>query len=183
VESFENRAKSVNCRDITGCDFSGRSGLAKALLLGRFLRCFRLAGRWAPEAIRAANEGLSRPLGDSPPMPIGCASEVARRMGASDEEMAMVAGFAGGIGLSGNGCGALAAAIWLTTLERVRKKEWTYSLSDPVAGGILKKFRAATGSETACLRITGKRFHTLAEHAQFMANGGCANLIDLLAPA
>ena len=29
--------------------------------------------------------------------------EVAKKMGASDEQMIMVAGFAGGLGLSGNG--------------------------------------------------------------------------------
>ncbi|MCX6555611.1 MAG: C-GCAxxG-C-C family protein [Candidatus Aminicenantes bacterium] len=181
VESFEKRAKSVNCRDITGCDFSSKFGLAKALLLGRFVRCFKLAGRWAPEAIQSAKEGLSRQQTDSPPMPISCASEVAKKIGASDEEMAMVAGFAGGIGLSGNGCGALAAAIWMTTLELVRKKNWKYSLSDPLAGEIIKKFRAATGSEMECRKITGKRFKTLNEHAEFLKNGGCDKLIDLLA--
>ena len=30
----------------------------------------------------------------------------------------MVAGFAGGLGLSGNGCGALAAAVWMNALTR-----------------------------------------------------------------
>jgi len=42
---------------------------------------------------------------------MSCASEVVRRMGGRDEERVMVSGFAGGLGLSGNGRGALSAAI------------------------------------------------------------------------
>ncbi|MCK7536420.1 MAG: C-GCAxxG-C-C family protein [Marinilabiliales bacterium] len=38
-------------------------------------------------------------------------------MGGTEEESIMVAGFAGGIGLSGNTCGALTAAIWYKMLE------------------------------------------------------------------
>ena len=49
-------------------------------------------------------------------------------MGGSEEEIAMVAGFAGGLGLSGNGCGALSAAIWKTILELVRKENWRAGL-------------------------------------------------------
>ena len=37
-------------------------------------------------------------------------------MGGTEEESIMVAGFAGGIGLSGNACGALSAAIWYKML-------------------------------------------------------------------
>lgn len=181
VESFEKTATSINCLDITGCDFTSKFGLAKALLFGSFIRCFKLVGKWAPEAIRSAMEGLSREQTDSPQMAISCASEVAKKMGASDEEMVMVAGFAGGIGLSGHGCGALAAAVWMTVLELVRKKNWKYSLSDPVSEKILKKFLAATASEMECQQITGKRFKTIAEHAEFIKNGGCDKLLHLLA--
>jgi hypothetical protein len=181
VESFSKTAKSVNCRDITGCDFTSKFGLAKAFLLGRFIRCFRLADKWAPEAIKSATAGLSRAQTALPKMPISCASEVAKKMGAGDEQMVMVAGFAGGIGLSGNGCGALAAAVWMTILELVRKKNWKYSLSDPVTGKILKKFCEATDSEVECRKITGKCFKTIDEHSEFIKNGGCDKLMNVLA--
>jgi len=181
VESFERRAKSVNCRDITGCDFTNRSGLLKALLLGRFIRCFRLEATWAPEAIQAAREGLDRAHADASPSPRSCASEVAKKMGASDEEMVMVAGFAGGIGLSGHGCGALGAAVWMTVLGLIRKSDWTYSLNDPVVGGIIENFREATGAEMECRKITGKRFQTSGEHTEFINSGGCDKLIEVLA--
>jgi hypothetical protein len=181
AEAFARTAKSVNCRDIIGCDFTSKSGLWKALLLGRFVRCFRLVDKWAPEAIRSATEEFSRAHAGQSPPPISCASEVAKKMGASDEEMVMVAGFAGGIGLSGNGCGALAAAAWMTVLDLVRKNNWKYSLSDPVAGKIIKKFHEAAGSEMECHKIAGKRFKTINEHAEFIKNGGCDKLIQALA--
>lgn len=181
VESFEKRAKSVNCRDILGCDFAGRFGLVKAFLFGRFIRCFTLAGKWAPEAIQAARAGFSGAPTDLAKTPASCASVVAQKMGANDEEMVMVAGFAGGIGLSGNGCGALAAAIWMTVLGLVRKNNWKYSLSDPVTKEIIKKFHEAAGSEMECHKITGKRFKTIEEHTEFIKNGGCDGLIQALA--
>jgi hypothetical protein len=95
--------------------------MLKYMLSGRFLYCFRLAEKWAPEAIQAATEGLSRAQADLPHMPTSCASLVAQKMGASDEHIVLVAGFAGGMGLSGNACGALGAAVWMNTLARNRE--------------------------------------------------------------
>jgi len=181
VGSFEKRAGSVNCRDILGCDFTSKSGLLKALFLGRFIRCFRLAGQWAPEAIQAATTGLALAPAGLPEHSLSCASEVVRLMGGSDEEMVMVAGFAGGIGLSGNGCGALGAAVWMTVLGLLRTNNWKYSLSDPVTKGIIKKFHEAAGSEMECHKITGRRFKTISEHTEFIKSGGCDTLIQLLA--
>ena len=102
-------------------------------------------------------------------------------MGGNEEEMVMVAGFAGGLGLSGNGCGALSAAIWMTVLELVRKENWKPSFSDQVTEKILKKFYKATDYEMECHKICGKRFKTIDEHTEFIKNGGCDKLIKVLA--
>ena len=42
-------------------------------------------------------------------------------METTDKESIIVAGLAGGIGLSGNGCGALSAAIFIKSLSWHRK--------------------------------------------------------------
>lgn len=186
MESFSKRAKSVNCRDITGCDFSNKldlvRGLLKAVLTGIvFSRCFRLAAKWAPEAIQSAKEGLSDHRPDLSQTPVSCASEVAKRMGASDEEMVMVAGFAGGMGLSGNACGALGAAIWMNTLAWCRQHPGKSTLSNPNAKNTLKAFYGATGSEILCNKICGQYFKTIDDHTNFIKNGGCDKLITLLA--
>ena len=42
-------------------------------------------------------------------------------MGGTPEEIQAVAGFAGGLGLSGNGCGALAAALYQKALSLAKE--------------------------------------------------------------
>jgi hypothetical protein len=181
MKSFINRAKSADCLDITSCDFTSKFGLAKFLLTGKPITCFNLADKWVPEAIQAAHEGFALELPDLPLIPISCASEVAKKMGASAEEAVMVAGFAGGIGLSGNACGALGAAIWLNTLARVREHNFKYSTSDPHAGKILKAFHEATDYEMECSKISGHCFKTINEHTEFIKSGGCDKVINALA--
>lgn len=183
VEAFSKTARSVDCRDITGCDFNSKLGLWKAFFFGRFIRCFALVDKWALKAIQAEAEGLSLAQTVLPEQPISCASEVAQRMGASDEEMVMVAGFAGGIGLSGNACGALAAAIWMNTLVWCKKhpgKTPPY-FNNPNTKNILKEFYGATDAKILCHEITGKYFKTIGEHAEFIKNNGCDKLLQVLA--
>ncbi|MFC2104867.1 C-GCAxxG-C-C family (seleno)protein, partial [Bacteroidota bacterium] len=130
MKSFVNRTKCIDCEDFTKTDFKNKKSFAKYMLTGKFLSCFKLAEKWAPEAIKAAHEGLSIELAKTDQHAISCASEVLKKMGGSEEEIIMVAGFAGGLGLSSSGCGALGATIWKTILELVRKGEWKSTLSD-----------------------------------------------------
>jgi C_GCAxxG_C_C family probable redox protein len=183
MESFSKRAKSVNCRDITGCDWSSKISMVKYFFSGRFISCFKLAEKWAPEAIQSATEGLSHEQTDLPQLPTSCASEVAKKMGASDEEMVMVAGFAGGLGLSGNACGALSAAIWMNTLAWCGKQIDSNKspFRNPNATNTLKAFYGATDSKILCHEISGQCFKTIHDHTEFMKNGGCDKLINVLA--
>jgi hypothetical protein len=181
LESFISRAKSIECYDITNRNFTSKFGLAKYMLTGKPITCFHLADKWAPEAIQSAKEGLSHQPTDLPQMPISCASEVAKKIGASDEEVVMVAGFAGGLGLSGNGCGALSAAIWIKTLDRVRNQNYKYSLSDPDIEKIIEGFNEESGCEMECCKITGRCFKTINENTEFIKNGGCEKLMNVLA--
>jgi len=188
VESFRKRAKSVNCNDITGCDFSNKFDVAKYMLKnlpGGFTNviCVNLSEKWAPEAIQSAKEGLSHPIKELPQSTVSCASVVAKALGASNEEAVMVAGFAGGIGLSGNACGALGAAIWLNTLAWCRENPGKSGYGNPDAAKILKAFKIETGSEFLCSRICGKRFKTVEDHSEFVNNGGCDKVIKMLVNA
>jgi hypothetical protein len=180
AESFSKRAKSLNCRTITNTNLKSSFGLLTYFLKGGPISCTNLAVKWAPEAIKSAKEGLLLAPAYLPEQPLSCASEVARRMGATDEEIVTVAGFAGGIGLSGNGCGALAAAVWIAVLREVRKGKWEYTLNDPLTKNILSKFRESTGNEMVCKKITGQRFNSITDHTEFIKKGGCENLITIL---
>ncbi len=183
AESFSKTAGSVNCRDVSGYDLTNKLDMMKFMVkfilhIDRY--CLDLAEQWAPEAMRAADEGLSENQNYSQ-TPISCASEVARKMGADDAEMVMVAGFAGGLGLGGHGCGALGAAVWMKSLDWSRKNPGKSAYNNPYAKEMLKKFLNETGNEMVCHKITGRRFATIDEHSEFMKKGGCEELITMLA--
>lgn len=186
VKSFIKRTKSVNCRNVVGVDISNKFDVAQFMLkslpggLSNMI-CMNLAEKWAPEAIHSAKEGLSYNQPDIQQLPISCASEVVKKMGASDEEAVMVAGLAGGMGLSGNACGALGAAIWKNTLAWCRENPGESGYGNPNAKEILNAFYSATGSEILCPKISGQNFTTIAEHSEFIINGGCNKLIGVLA--
>ena len=102
-------------------------------------------------------------------------------MGGSEEDMAMVAGFAGGLGLSGNGCGALAAAVWMNALIHNRENPGNPAPYDPDSNDTLKVFYEETDYEMMCDKLCGQKFNTLDEHTAFLKNGGCKKLISVLA--
>jgi hypothetical protein len=187
VESFRKRTKTVNCRDISRVDWESKFDMVlymvKTIMQGFiYSPCFNLIVKWTPEAIQAANKGLSvKSVQDQPC--VSCASEVVKKMGASDEEAAMVAGFAGGIGLSGGACGALSAAIWYKMLAWNKKnpgKTPAY-FNNPDAKTILRAFYVQTDSEMLCSRICGKPFISMDEHTEYIKSGGCGKFIEALA--
>jgi hypothetical protein len=181
MDSFKERAGSPDCLDITEADFSSKGGLAKFMVTGKFVTCFKLADKWAPEAISSAKDALSGKSLAFNQQPLSCASEVVKAMGATREEMVMVAGFAGGMGLSGGGCGALSAAIWMNSLKWCRENPGKSAYPNPRATETLDAFFKAADYEFECPKICGERFKTIDDHSEFIKNGGCSELIDALA--
>ena len=188
MESFEETAGTVNCYNVTGYHLDNYWGLfrymVKTMLKGmENSKCFNLAEEWAPEAVRTAIEGLIKKQPKYNQQPLSCATEVAKRMGATDEESVMIAGFAGGMGLSGNACGALGAAIWMKTLRWCKEnpgKTPPY-LNNPALKKLLNSFKQETGSKIRCKDITNQTFETLDDHTNHIKKGGCKELIDFLA--
>lgn len=181
IESLVKRADSIDCGDISECDWQSKRSVAKYMISGKVFSCFKLVERWAPEAIEVVYNGLSYDQNKLPNHCISCASEVARKMGATDAEMVMVAGFAGGIGLSGDACGALGAAIWMKTLVEIIRKNKKIGMSNPLWDKQLNDFYEATDYEILCNKISGKQFEILDDHTEFIKNSGCKNLIEKLA--
>ena len=210
VKSFHHRAGTVNCRDITKVDWEKKSHfvifMLKTIAQGFvFSPCFKFIEKWTPEAIQAAENGLSEITNKNQPihsceklesqnknsfyetkqnqLHLSCATEVLRKMGASDEACITVAGLAGGIGLSGNGCGALSAVIWHKMLVWGKNNpgKTPEMFNDPITKKILKAFYNQTGSEMLCHKICGTTFTTINEHTEYLKSGGCRNLIEALA--
>ncbi|MCP4610059.1 MAG: C_GCAxxG_C_C family protein, partial [Planctomycetes bacterium] len=104
VESFRTRNNHINCRKVTGLDTSSPTMkevlyfLIKSVPTGG---CFGMAARYAKAAYSEINAALAEKHKTLAP-PASCASMLAQKMGVSDMHSVMAAGFAGGIGLSGN---------------------------------------------------------------------------------
>jgi hypothetical protein len=178
LKSFIATTNSADCLDITDCDWTNKFSAVKFMVTGKFLSCFKLVEKWAPEAYRVADESLAGEVPACGAKTVSCASEMVRKLGASDEEAAMVAGFAGGLGLSGNACGALAAAIWWDSYSYYKNQtgKSRYPLSRATV--IVDKFYKANDYEILCSKLTGKTFSSIDEHSAFICNGGCSKLIS-----
>ena len=91
--------------------------------------------------------------------------------------MVMAAGLAGGIGLSGGACGALCAAIWINGMKSIINGDGQLEFKSPEAMETIDKFIQNSDFEFECAKITGRTF----ENADYLKNGGCAKIIEVLA--
>jgi C_GCAxxG_C_C family probable redox protein len=187
VNSFQKRTNKVNCIDILKVDWDNKfdTSFLKLKIIGQgivFSPCFNLMAKWTPDAVQAAKNGFSESINYSQPC-ISCSTEVVKKMGGTEEESIMAAGFAGGFGLSGNTCGAVADAIWYKMLEWVKnnptKKPSLFN--NPIAENVLSAFYMQTDSEILCNKICSRSFNTIDEHSDYIKTGGCSNLIETLA--
>lgn len=179
VDAFVAITGSPDCVDIINIDFSKRFSKLK-MIFSAAGNCFDLAYRWHPAAIKTTEKWVTESTTFQDNLTT-CASEVIRKMGGSEEEMVMVSGFAGGLGLSGNACGAVSAAIWMKTLDWCRKNPEEKGYAYGGVEDILALFNEETNGEMLCYNITGKRFNSIDDHAEFIKKGGCRKIIELLA--
>jgi len=186
VNSFHKRAHTVNCKDISKVDWENKFDFAiymlKTIAQGFvFSPCFNLIVKWTPEAVKAANSGLNETINYNRPC-VSCSTEVVKKMGGSEEEATLVAGFAGGIGLSGNACGALGASIWYKMLQwnKGNQAKSASMLNNPDAKKVLRTFYIQTDSEMLCHKICNRSFSTIDEHSDYIKSGGCSNIIEAL---
>jgi hypothetical protein len=181
VESFHARNKDINCLEITGLDKSSSSMqmMTYFLIKGGAIRCFRMAARYAPVAFSEINTALSEKHIEAPSLPVSCAAMLAQKMGASDMHTVMAAGLAGGIGLSGGACGALGAAIWITGMNRPEEPVG-FNVMNSWAGDTIDRFLKCTDHEFECSEIVGRRFENVGDHAGYLRDGGCSEIIEVL---
>jgi C_GCAxxG_C_C family probable redox protein len=183
VESFRGCNKHINCLEIT--DIDRNSSVFKMfyvfLIKGGTIGCIRKVAKFAPVAYNEINSTLSEKPVRAHCNPVSCASMLAKKAGLSDKHAAMVAGFAGGIGLSGGACGALGAAIWIISLYKSKEQNGKVDFKDPKAQGSIEKFLKSTDYEFECSEIVGRKFEDVEDHATYLQKGGCMEIIDMLA--
>ena len=141
-----------------------------------------MAVGYAPEAYSGINTALSEIHIEAPPSPVSCSAMLAQKMGVSDIHTVMAAGFAGGIGLSGSACGALGAAIWIIGMNG-RKEGVGSKVIDARVSDTIDKFIKSESADFKfeCSEIVGRRFESVADHAAYLRDGGCSEIIEVLA--
>lgn len=179
LKSFISIANSDNCQDITDTDFQKKKEFAKYMISGKFISCLKLADRWAPVAIKAAIDAFNYDSSTLDEKALSCTSILAKKWGASEKKISIVAGLAGGLGLSGNACGALSTLIWLKTLAQI-KETGKAAYNDPKLLKLVEDFLKETNFEFECKDICGKQFESIQDHRQYLENGGCESLINRL---
>ncbi len=181
VESFRARTKdNINCLEITETDWHNKGQIFKYMLRGGPIGCFHMAAKYAPEALVSINAALADTQTEAHSSPVSCSAMVARKMGASERQTVMAAGFAGGIGFTGGACGALGAAVWIIGLSDPNQKAST-RFNDPRLAEIIDRFLKLTEYKFECSEIVGRKFASVADHADYLHAGGCAGIIEVLA--
>jgi hypothetical protein len=188
VASFEDHNHTIECREITGVRMNRLSGLLKYMIQSLIAgmennKCFVMAEEWAPKALEASKAGLQSSSTTAPRY--NCAVMIAKMLEASDEEATMVAGFAGGIGLSGKGCGALAAAIWLKTLAWLKQHPGKSApmFRFPEVSQLINGFKQQTNDCLRCEEICHQKFNSAEAHSAYLEYGGCGPLLQWLKTA
>jgi hypothetical protein len=192
-------AGSVDCRDITDAELITLAGRLRYLQHGTAPRCGRLHLRWGERAHDLIDRSLSE-LADQPAVSTcaNCAVETLRRcashVGVPAEDTVVVAGLAGGVGLLGNVCGALAAGVFALAVGSSRRagrasrdsrlrgslQELFGTAYRGAAADLRKSLEAGLGSHL-CEEIIGRRFESVADHSAFIEQGGCREVIASVA--
>ncbi len=185
VESFRARNNNINCLELTDTEWQKSMQVLRYFIKGGPISCFRMAARYAPVAFSEINTALSEKHIEAPSHPVSCAAMLAKKMGVSDMHTVMAAGFAGGIGLSGGACGALGAAIWITGMncleEGVGDNIWNSEVFQSRAEDTIDRFMNSADFEFECSEIVGRRFENIDDHARYLRDGGCSEIIEALA--
>ncbi len=184
--SFIERAKSADCKDISECDFENKFSFIKFMLKTItsgfiFSKCFNLLANWIPDALQTIKYGFSKRYYKDKSI-YNCAVQTAIKSEVTREEAIAVSGFAGGIGLSGNVCGALGATIYISSLRLLKHNpNIDFSQTNIELEKIIFSFLELTNGEYLCKNITKCKFNSIEEHSNYLSCGGCKNLIDKLA--
>jgi hypothetical protein len=184
VDVFRTHTKNeINCLEISEMDMQGsmdKRAILKFFLKGGPIGCLRLTARYTRDVRSEIDSSLPLDRIDAPESPVSCSSLLAKRIGVSEMHQVMAAGFAGGIGLSGGGCGVLGAAIWIMAMRQPPEIDG-FSYSGTWVTEIIEKFLEISDYEFECSDIIGRQFENVEDHAEFIRAGGCSKIIDGLA--
>jgi hypothetical protein len=182
VASFRDRFKEINCLELTESIVKHPTTRQVLKFIGKGgpVVCFSMSARFAQAAHAEINATFAKKPAGAPSCPVSCAAMLAKKMGVSDLQAVMAAGFAGGIGLSGGACGALGAAIWISGLKD-NQDGAKIEMQNPKVQAMIDKFVESSDYEFECAKIVGRKFADVNDHACYLREGGCSKIIEALA--
>lgn len=182
TEAFRARENTIDCFDITELDLKSPPSkmMIQFLVKGKAVGCFRMAGGYAPVAFSDINAALSGERIEAPSAPVSCSAMLVKKLGASDMHAVIAAGLAGGIGLSGGACGAMGAAIWMIGMDTLREGAGKLDYKAPRALKAIDKFVKSSDYVFECSKIVGRKFESVADHANYLRGGGCSGILEVL---
>jgi hypothetical protein len=199
AKSHPELTGSINCLEITNVSFETIGGRLSYYQQGKGRMCGRYHLRWAPQAHELIDNTLTEfseqsSLEDCE----NCAVQALGRMvdvaGMREEDTVLVAGLAGGVGLLGNVCGALAAGVYAMSvsdyLGQAGKKRDSkirgaleelsgHGRKDPgtqLRGAFIDQF----GSEL-CKQIIQRQFESIEDHSAYIKGDGCQDVVGFTA--
>jgi len=199
VAAYSKTGCQPNCRDVTKLS---KWNMMRFLLKGNLRVCQQQLIRFGPVFDRVIDEtigsvGEAQSSGTSN----NCASEAFHRtaeaIGFDEEEgQTITAGLAGGLGLSGNGCGALAGAIFALALKHFKDRQKAkHSMIRSNLQGlgigdgwmnpareVQRSFVGKYGTKT-CASIAGRSFSSVADLNAHLSCGACDAVVETLTEA
>jgi len=181
IEKFKTRTKNnINCMEIAALDITNPKGIFKFLIKGGPIRCFSLASKYSKDVYADLNETYAEEHETPVKEAVSCASLLAKKMGLSDMHQTLIAGFAGGIGLTGGACGAYGAAIWAEGVKNPNLEEIGFDPMSSWVGEVTEKFLKSSDYVFECEEIVGRKFKGIEDHAEYICSGGCSKIIEAL---
>ncbi len=192
---------AFTCFENTGCDFTSLGGKIKYMRSDKPKACGRKALVWANRANSVIDDVLAEygeksEAGPCEKCTVACMSKIVGKTGHGAEEIPIVAGFAGGLGLSGNICGALAVGVFALSVSYYRDRDpdrrdskmraafqelnLVESRLRKLPSQLQRDFAERFGS-TRCETIAGRKFSDADDHSSYMAAGGCRDVVQYVA--
>lgn len=198
AEAFSEASGAIDCWEITGQSLVRLGEKVRYVRDGKARQCGRLLMKWASRTDALIDTALTEfEARGRTQNCANCAVQTFERI-ASEQELARsgttyVAGLAGGVGLRGRSCAALTVGIFVLTLrhysDRRRPRRDSQLLGRLHELGLasfrrrparlLEHFQRQHGSDL-CSEIVGRLFTTPEDHASFIADGGCREVIDFV---
>lgn len=189
---------SINCKDITEVSLTTLGGRLSYLLKGKGSLCGRLHIKWASQAHEIIEKAFiefneNRSKKNCANCAVATLKKLGPSFGMSVEDATVVAGLAGGVGLLGNVCGALAAGVFaLSAAPYLRQTQ--ESRDSQIRGALQELWGSAYQgpakqlqqdfnerfSEVTCSKIVGRKFLDIDDHANFISEGGCKEVIEFV---